>query len=148
MYKASDALAVGAAVFGFCSHSDLAQRAVLILNDMMVFRLVQCRQWLTIGDLVSNVHLWRINGDRHQGHNVKKEYSALANLAQRLEHQPAVQRDPGSVPAKGRYLGCSLSPALVGLCGCQPLDVSLSHRCCALPPPPPPTVSEQKNVLG
>ncbi|KAM7069477.1 telomerase-binding protein EST1A isoform 3-T4 [Molossus nigricans] len=34
---------------------------------------------------------------------------ALAGLAQRLERRPAVQRDPGSVPAKGTYFGCSLS---------------------------------------
>nr|KAF6416268.1 hypothetical protein HJG59_009524 [Molossus molossus] len=42
---------------------------------------------------------------------------ALAGLAQRLERRPAVERDPGSVPAKGMYLGCSLSPALVGRVG-------------------------------
>nr|KAF6452893.1 hypothetical protein HJG59_008203 [Molossus molossus] len=58
--------------------------------------------------------------------------TALAGLAQRLEHRPAVQRDPGSVPTKGMYLGCSLSPALVGSCGWQPLDVSLSRRCFSL----------------
>nr|KAF6429164.1 catenin alpha 2 [Molossus molossus] len=57
---------------------------------------------------------------------------ALAGLAQRLERQPAVLRDPGSVPAKGTYLGCSLSPALVGCAGgshsmCSfHIDVSLS----------------------
>nr|KAF6425191.1 hypothetical protein HJG59_009239 [Molossus molossus] len=30
------------------------------------------------------------------------------------------------------YLGCSLPPALVGLCGWQPLHVSLSRRCSSL----------------
>nr|KAF6480771.1 hypothetical protein HJG59_010606 [Molossus molossus] len=55
--------------------------------------------------------------------NVNNSLSALAGLAQRLECWPVVCRDPGSVPAKGTYLGCSLSLALVGLCGWQPLDV-------------------------
>nr|KAF6490015.1 hypothetical protein HJG59_010389 [Molossus molossus] len=58
--------------------------------------------------------------------------TALAGLAQWLEHRPAVQRDLGSVPAKGAYLGCSLSPVLVGLCGWQPLNVSLSRQCFSL----------------
>nr|KAF6416273.1 hypothetical protein HJG59_009528 [Molossus molossus] len=40
--------------------------------------------------------------------------TALAGFAQWLELQPAVPRDPGSVPGKGMYLGCSLSLALVG----------------------------------
>ena len=36
------------------SHGDLTQRAILILSDMMVFGLVERRQWLTIAVLVSN----------------------------------------------------------------------------------------------
>nr|KAF6489929.1 hypothetical protein HJG59_010323 [Molossus molossus] len=57
---------------------------------------------------------------------------ALASLAQRLEHRPAVRRDPGSVSAKGTCLSCSLSPALVGCVGGSHsmcpfhVDVSLS----------------------
>nr|KAF6500946.1 hypothetical protein HJG59_007969 [Molossus molossus] len=64
----------------------------------------------------------------------------LADLAQWLECWPVVQRNLGLVPARGRYLSCSLSPALVGLCGRQPLDVSLSRRCFSLLP----SLSEQK----
>lgn len=51
MDKASGALA-DAPVFGFCAHSDPSQRAILILHDMMVFRSVQHKQPLTVGDLV------------------------------------------------------------------------------------------------
>nr|KAF6450455.1 hypothetical protein HJG59_008349 [Molossus molossus] len=64
--------------------------------------------------------------------SLKINKGALASLAQRLECRPVVQRDPGSVPAKGVYLGCSLSPALVGRVGGSHsmcpfhIDVSLS----------------------
>nr|KAF6492503.1 hypothetical protein HJG59_009693 [Molossus molossus] len=68
----------------------------------------------------------------------KKNIAALAGLAQRLEHRTA-RRDRGSVPAKGTYLGCSLSLALVGCAGGDHsmcpfhIDVSLS-LCSSLSP--------------
>nr|KAF6472962.1 hypothetical protein HJG59_019973 [Molossus molossus] len=78
--------------------------------------------------------------------HLKKAGTALAGLAQRLERRPAVQRDPGSVPAKGTYLGCSLSPALVGraggshsMCPFMSMFLSLSLFLSL-----PPALSEQK----
>nr|KAF6399303.1 hypothetical protein HJG59_010175 [Molossus molossus] len=83
------------------------------------------------GDLPSMVRSWR--GTQFGKKQLKVSVDlALAGLAQRLEHQPAVPRDPDLVPTKGAYLGCSLSPALVRSCGWQPLDVSLSCRCFSL----------------
>nr|KAF6444252.1 hypothetical protein HJG59_008556 [Molossus molossus] len=65
----------------------------------------------------------------------KIQHPALAGLAQRLERRPAVRRDPGSVPAKGTYLGCSLSPALVGCEGGNhsmcPFHVDVSLSLCS-----------------
>nr|KAF6452916.1 hypothetical protein HJG59_008219 [Molossus molossus] len=76
---------------------------------------------------------------------------ALAGLAQRLECQPAVHRDPGSVPTEDAYLGCSVSPAQlvmwVASTRCVPftsmfLSLSLSL---SLFLSLPPILSEQKN---
>nr|KAF6469743.1 hypothetical protein HJG59_011119 [Molossus molossus] len=58
---------------------------------------------------------------------VQEAQRALASLVQQLEHWPVVWRDLGSVLARGMYLGCTLSPALVGSRGWRPLNVSLSR---------------------
>nr|KAF6444194.1 hypothetical protein HJG59_008504 [Molossus molossus] len=71
---------------------------------------------------------------------------ALASLAQRLERWPAVLRDPGSVPAKGTYFGCSLSPALVGRAGGSHSMCPFTSMFLSLSPflSLPPTLSVQK----
>nr|KAF6460531.1 hypothetical protein HJG59_011445 [Molossus molossus] len=80
-------------------------------------------------------------------HAIKTWRDSPGRLAQRLERRPAVLRDPGSVPAKGMYLGYSLSLALVGRAGGSHsmcpfhIDVSLSL---SLFLSPPPTLPEQK----
>ena len=51
--------------------------------------------------------------------------SALAGVAQWIEHQPANQRVAGSIPHQGIYLGCRPGPQW-GACKRQPyIDVSL-----------------------
>nr|KAF6462285.1 hypothetical protein HJG59_011321 [Molossus molossus] len=64
---------------------------------------------------------------------IKNGSMSLAGFAQWLECWPMYQRDPDSVPTQGTYLSCSLFPSLVGSCGWQALDVSLSHGCVSLP---------------
>ena len=41
---------------------------------------------------------------------LKKKKSALAGVAQWIEHQPANQRVAGSIPSQGTCLGCGLVP--------------------------------------
>nr|KAF6500909.1 hypothetical protein HJG59_007936 [Molossus molossus] len=73
---------------------------------------------------------------------------ALASLAQRLERRPAVRRDPGSVPAKGTYFGCSLSPALVGRLGGSHSMCPFTSMFLSLSPflSLPPTLSVQRKM--
>nr|KAF6492484.1 hypothetical protein HJG59_009676 [Molossus molossus] len=70
---------------------------------------------------------------------------ALAGLAQQWEHQPTVQRDPGSVPARARTSVAVCPPCWLGCMGGSHsvcpfhVDVSLSLFLSL-----PPTLSEQK----
>nr|KAF6480891.1 hypothetical protein HJG59_010685 [Molossus molossus] len=100
---------------------------------------------MTHAGLYGSVH---IDSERSRGQATnprRNTSSALAGLAQWLERRPLVQRDPGLVPTKGTYLGCSLSPALVGRAGGSHsmcpfhVDVSLSLSLSLVP-----TLSEQK----
>ena len=63
----------------------------------------------------------------------KKQYTALAGVAQWIEHQPENQRVAGSVPSQGTCPGCGPGPQ-EGVCERQPhIDVFLPLF---LPPSP------------
>ena len=53
---------------------------------------------------------------------------AMADVAQRIERQPVNQKFAGSIPGRGRCLGCGPGPH-VGTCERQLLVVSLTHQC-------------------
>lgn len=48
------------------SQGDLTQRAMLVLSDVMVFGLVERRQWLTAVVLVSDARFGWTRRDRHK----------------------------------------------------------------------------------
>ena len=63
--------------------------------------------------------LWSINQ-----HLVEKCNTALAGVAQQIEHQPVNQKVTGSIPSQSTCLGCGL-----GECERQPIDISLARQC-------------------
>ena len=55
-------------------------------------------------------------------------FSALAGVAQWIEHQPVNWKIASLIPSHGTCLGCRPGPHL-GACERQPIDVSLAHWC-------------------
>ena len=58
--------------------------------------------------------------------DLKKRLTALAGVAQWIEHQSVNQKVAGSIPSQGTCLGCGPGPQL-GACERQPINVSLTH---------------------
>lgn len=76
--------------------------------------------------------------------------TALAGVAQQLGHRPTHQKVMASVPRQGHVPGFQVrSPACWGVCGRQPIDVALSHRCFSLPSPSLPSTlwKSMKNIV-
>ena len=67
---------------------------------------------------------------------LKRRDTALAGVAQWIEHWPANQKVTGSIPSQGTCLGGRPGPQLGGVCKRQPVDVSLAYQCfCPSLPP-------------
>ena len=90
-----------------------------------------CRQGYRVESTIGSIHVRLVRWKRNRSHHcscqrqARTQAHALAGVAQWMEHQPANQKDAGSIPGQGTCLCCSPGPQL-RVCERQPINVSQS----------------------